>query len=157
VTTPKLDELRAWGVLKPGAPVKDFGPLFPRVEKEAASPGVPTAPKSANVVELLDYDHFAKLDLRSAKIINAAKVEGADKLLKLEVLIGEERRQIVAGIALYYTPEQVIGKTVVIVANLKPAKIRGVESQGMLLAASKGEKLVLVTLDGELSSGAKVK
>ncbi|MCX7007766.1 MAG: methionine--tRNA ligase subunit beta [Kiritimatiellaeota bacterium] len=157
VTTPKLDELRAWGVLKPGLPVKDFGPLFPRVEKEAASPAVPTTPKPANVVELLDYDHFAKLDLRSAKIINAAKVEGADKLLKLDVIVGEERRQIVAGIALYYTPEQVIGKTVVIVANLKPAKIRGVESQGMLLAASKGEKLVLVTLDGELSSGAKVK
>ena len=172
-TTPQLDELRAWGVLKPGAPVKEFGPLFPRVEraeevrdqkaevsgqKAEVSQKKTTAPAAVpGVVELLDYDYFAKLDLRTAKILNAAKVEGADKLLKLEVLVGEERRQIVAGIALYYTPEQVIGKTVVIVANLKPAKIRGVESQGMLLAASKGEKLVLVTLDGELSSGAKVK
>lgn len=169
-TTPKLDELRAWGVLQPGAPLKDFGPLFPRVEKteeasgqksevsqKKAQPAAKPAPEKTNVVELLDYDHFAKLDLRTAKIINAAKIEGADKLLKLEVFVGEERRQIVAGIALYYAPEKLIGKMVVIVANLKPAKIRGVESQGMLLAASKGEKLVLVTLDGELSSGAKVK
>ncbi len=164
-TTPQLDELRAWGVLKPGAPVKEFGPLFPRVEKEAVSdqPAAVSQKKPAaaaavpGVVELLDYDYFAKLELRTAKIMNAEKIAGADKLLKLEVLVGEERRQIVAGIALYYTPEQVLGKTVVIVANLKPAKIRGVESQGMLLAASKGEKLVLVTLDGELSSGAKVK
>jgi methionyl-tRNA synthetase len=178
--TPKLEELRTWGVLQPGAPVKDFGPLFPRVEKteeqsavsgqrsdNSQKPATPApmatirqpsaTPASPNVVELLDYDHFAKLDLRSAKILNAAKVEGADKLLKLDVLVGEERRQIVAGIALHYAPEQLIGKTVVIVANLKPAKIRGVESQGMLLAASKGEKLCLVTLDGELSSGAKVK
>jgi methionyl-tRNA synthetase len=188
--TPKLDELRAWGVLKPGTPVQDCGPLFPRVvaeektaagdlkteargqktedsgqksevspEKAAAAAPAPAthAAKPSNVVELLDYAYFAKLDLRTAKIINAAKIEGADKLLKLDVFVGEERRQIVAGIALHYTPEQLIGKTVVIVANLKPAKIRGVESQGMLLAASKGEKLLLVTVDGELSSGAKVK
>ena len=188
-TTPKLDELRAWGVLKPGTPVQDCGPLFPRVEKAAAgepktevsgqktevkdqrsevsqkSPALPSAisqpPSTITApppgVELLDYTDFAKLDLRTAKIINAAKIDGADKLLKLDVFVGEARRQIVAGIALHYTPEQLIGKTVVIVANLKPAKIRGVESQGMLLAASKGEKLLLVTVDGELSSGARVK
>ncbi len=185
-TTPKLDELRAWGVLQPGTAVQDFGPLFPRVEKAEAKPETgsqktevrdqksevsqinPALPSAINHppatisapppgVALLDYADFAKLDLRTAKIINAAKIEGADKLLKLDVFVGEERRQIVAGIALYYTPEQLIGKTVVIVANLKPAKIRGVESQGMLLAASKGEKLLLVTVDGELSSGARVK
>jgi methionyl-tRNA synthetase len=175
-TTPKLDELRAWGVLKPGTPVQDCGPLFPRVEKVeektevggqkaevSSKPQVPPAvinPPPSTIpqgVELLDYAHFAKLELRTAQIVTAAKVEGADKLLKLEVLVGEERRQIVAGIALHYTPEQLVGKTVVVVANLKPAKIRGVESQGMLLAASQGDKLVLVTVDGEFPSGAKVK
>ena len=163
-----LADLQEFGKFPRGREVTKSGPLFPRVEKTEEKTEVggqksevsqkQTPPVATPVgVELLDYDYFTKLDLRTAKILNAAKVEGADKLLKLEVLVGEERRQIVAGIALYYTPEQVIGKTVVIVANLKPAKIRGVESQGMLLAASKGEKLVLVTLDGELSSGAKVK
>ena len=72
-------------------------------------------------------------------------------------MMGAERRQIVAGIALYYKPEELIGKTVVVVANLAPIKLRGIESQGMLLAASLGERLRLVTIDGDLASGAIVK
>ena len=86
--------------------------------------------------------------------MSAEPIEGAVKLLKLNILMGDERRQIVAGIALYYKPDDLIGKTVVVVANLAPIKLRGVESQGMLLAASKGERLRLVTVDGDLSSGA---
>jgi methionyl-tRNA synthetase len=89
--------------------------------------------------------------------VQAEPVAGADKLLKLQVMLGEERRQIIAGIALYYKPDDLIGKTVVVVANLKPAKLRGELSEGMLLAASKGEKLTLVTVDKEISSGAQVK
>ena len=161
-TTPKLEELRTWGVLKPGAPVKDFGPLFPRVvagEEQPPAPATdgPAQPPAAASSELVDYDLFSKLELRTARIVAAERVAGATKLLKLDVVLGEERRQLVAGIALHYEPEALIGKTVVVVANLKPAVIRGVESRGMLLAASKGEQLRLVTLDGELSSGAKVK
>jgi len=95
--------------------------------------------------------------LRTAKVTHAEPVTGAEKLLKLQVMVGEERRQIIAGIALHYKPEQLIGKTIVMVANLKPAKIRGEESQGMLLAASKGEKMILLTVDGEISSGATIK
>jgi len=83
-------------------------------------------------------------------------VEGADKLLKLQLDVGGEARQIVAGIAKHYAPEDVVGKTIVIVANLKPATIRGVESRGMLLAASKGKHLTLVTVDGDIHSGANV-
>ena len=89
--------------------------------------------------------------------MNAEPIEGAVKLLKLNVMMDKERRQIVAGIALYYKPEELVGKTVVVVANLAPVKLRGVESQGMLLAASCGERLRLVTVDGDLASGAVVK
>ena len=95
--------------------------------------------------------------LRTAVVMNAEPIEGAVKLLKLNVMMGKDRRQIVAGIALYYKPEELIGKTVVVVANLAPVKLRGVESQGMLLAASCGERLRLVTVDGDLASGAVVK
>ena len=97
------------------------------------------------------------VNLKTAVVLEAEKIEGADKLLKLQVDLGEEKRQIVAGIALHYKPEELIGKTVVVVANLKPAKLRGVESQGMLLAASNGDTLKLVTVDGDLGPGATVK
>ncbi len=131
---------------KPAAPVA--------APAKADAAYVPPPQPATNVIE---YTDFAKVELRTAKIMAAEKVAGATKLLKLEVLMGEERRQIVAGIALYYEPEKLIGKTVVVVANLKPATIRGVESQGMLLAASKGESLRIITVDGDLSSGAVVK
>jgi methionyl-tRNA synthetase len=83
-------------------------------------------------------------------------VEGADKLLKLQIALGEEKRQIVAGIAQYYKPEDLVGRTIVVVANLQPSKIRGVESQGMLLAASKGNSLRLVTTDGPIEPGSTI-
>ena len=98
-----------------------------------------------------------KVELKTAEIIEAEKVEKADKLLKLQIKVGDEQRQIVAGIAEYYPLEELPGKKIVIVANLAPAKIRGVESQGMLLAADDGENLSLVTLDRDLASGAKVR
>lgn len=108
--------------------------------------------------EQIDITEFLKTDLRVAEIKLAEKVEGADKLLKLQVDVGGELRQIVAGIALHYKPEELIGKKIVIVANLKPAKIRGVESYGMLLAASDATGLSVLTLDKpSLSTGAKVK
>ena len=166
------DELTKPEVLASGVPVGAPGALFPRIEapelaaetkieapaakapagKPAAAPGTIGHPEG-----ILTYDDFAKVQLRTAKIMSAEAIEGAVKLLKLSVLMGDERRQIVAGIALYYKPEQLIGKTVVVVSNLAPIKLRGVESQGMLLAASKGERLRLVTVDGDLSSGAVVK
>ena len=107
---------------------------------------------------VITYDEVMNVKLRTAKVLEAEKVEGADKLLKLQVEVGDEKRQLVAGIARYYSAEEVVGKTIVIVANLKPAKIRGVESQGMLLCASIGDHLKLITVDGELpATGALVK
>ena len=159
------DELTKPEVLKPGVSVGAPGALFPRIEASPAEAGakVPEAKKApaagtiGNPEGIITYDDFAKVQLRTAKIMTAEAIEGAVKLLKLTVLMGDERRQIVAGIALYYKPEDLIGKTVVVVSNLAPIKLRGVESQGMLLAASKGECLRLVTVDGDLSSGAVVK
>ncbi|MCA9435459.1 MAG: methionine--tRNA ligase subunit beta, partial [Candidatus Omnitrophica bacterium] len=102
-------------------------------------------------------DDFFKTELRVAEVIRADKVLDADKLLKLQIKVGEEQRQIVAGVAEFYSPEEMIGKKIVVVANLKPAKIRGIESNGMLLAAKKGKKLRLVTVEGdEIGAGAKV-
>ena len=167
------EELSQSEVLKPDVRVAAPGALFPRIE--APAPAAETKPEAPSAEEskvgkpapapgtlghpegIITYDDFAKVQFRTAKIMTAEAIEGAVKLLKLTVLMGDERRQIVAGIALYYKPEELLGKTVVVVSNLAPIKLRGVESQGMLLAASKGERLRLITVDGDLSSGAVVK
>ena len=104
----------------------------------------------------LTIDEFKKVELKSAKVITAERVAGADKLMKLQIEVGEEKRQLVAGIAQHYTAEEMIGKTIIIVANLQPAKIRGVESQGMLLAVSDGDTLSLLTSDKPVDSGKPV-
>ena len=165
---PDPEKLRVFGVIKAGIVIAETTPLFPRVElpkvDEASSlvqdqkkaPAMTTEPVKAEGV--ITYDEVMNVKLRTAKVLAAEKVEGADKLLKLQIEVGEEKRQLIAGIALHYTPEQVVGKTIIIVANLKPAKIRGVESQGMLLCASIGDQLKLITVDGELpATGAVVK
>lgn len=105
----------------------------------------------------ITIDDFAKLDLRTATVLSAEKIDGADKLLRLSVQMGEETRQIVSGIAQYYTPEQLVGKNVIVIANLQPVVLRGVESQGMILCAEKGKKLVICTTDAEFANGAKVR
>lgn len=180
---PALAQLQVWGQTVPGTPVGIMSSLFPRIQSESAphnagtTKAVGSAPATVPAkeitaqphaaqkspaaapagVSLVEYADFAKISLRTATILMAEKVEGADKLLRLQVQCGDEKRQIVAGIALYYKPEELVGKTVVVVANLKPAKIRGVESQGMLLAASGDNQLRLITVDGSLPSGAVVK
>ncbi|MEJ2628417.1 MAG: methionine--tRNA ligase subunit beta [bacterium] len=112
--------------------------------------------KPKQPTELISIDYLKKVDLRTAEIIKAEKVENADKLLKLQIELGGEKRQLVAGIAQDYTPEELTGKTIIIVANLEPATIRGVESQGMLLAAVEGDKAILLTADKEVGTGVKV-
>jgi len=90
------------------------------------------------------------------EVLEAEKVEGANKLLKLQVNLGQEKRQMVAGVAEFYTLEEITGKKIVVVTNLKPAKIRGVESNGMLLAATAKKILRLIVPDGDLPPGAKI-
>ncbi|RKY05511.1 methionine--tRNA ligase [Candidatus Poribacteria bacterium] len=145
--------LESWGRLKPGLPLGEPKPLFPRIKVERATPQ-PTKPKEEAMITIED---FRKLDLRAAKVLEAERVEGTDRLLKLVVDIGTERRQVVAGIAQSYSPEELVGKTLVLVANLKPAKIRGIESQGMILAAESKEGCAVVILDRDIPPGTRVR
>ena len=108
-------------------------------------------------VEQITIDYLDKIQLKVAKVIEAEKLEGSDKLLKLKVSLGNEERQIVAGLQKYYAPEELLNKNVVIVANLKPAKLRGVESQGMVLAAGEDEIVRVLTVDGDIEAGAEVR
>ena len=111
-----------------------------------------------NVVNFITIDDFAKVKLVTGKVINSERVENADRLLKNTIQIGEETRTIVSGIAKYYTPEEIIGKTVVVVENLAPRKLRGIESAGMLLCAvnEKEDTLSLVSTDRPMDSGCEV-
>jgi methionyl-tRNA synthetase len=173
---PDFASLSEWGRLESGARIGEMRSLFPRIDRKQKSEGGMSAVGPAKAesqksegkgkqkakaeatpgVAQIEFTDFMKVDLRTARIAEAERIEGADKLLKLQIEIGSEKRQIVAGIAQHYAPEDLIGKTIVVVANLKPAKIRGVESNGMLLAATVGKALKLVTVDGEAPSGAKV-
>lgn len=161
-------ESAQWGGLKPGVQTKKGLPIFPRIEEEksAVESGVtkqpepkkegPKQPEAKS--DQITIEDFAKIDLRVAKVLAAEKVEGSDKLLKLQVSIAGAERQIVAGIAQHYSAEQMVGKEIVVVANLKPAKLRGLLSEGMLLAASNEEgKLAVVRPEAEIGEGAKVK
>ncbi len=112
--------------------------------------------KEEKIMDRISIEEFKKIQLKIAKILEAEKVEGADRLLKLKVSLGDEERTLVAGIAQFYSPEELIGKEIVVVANLMPAKIRGIESNGMLLAAVKGDRLALLIPDKEIEPGTPV-
>ena len=168
-----------WGKLATGTKVQKGEPLFPRIEvteagetviaatkKTAAKAIKAEAPKAEAKKEAkpaaaadgeITIDDFAKIDLRVATVVASERVPKTDKLIKLQVKIGDEERTIVSGIAQHYEPEKLIGKNVIVIANLKPAKLRGIESRGMVLAASDGEgNLVLADAPG-IASGSKVK
>ena len=168
------EEAGRWGVLPAAARVHKGEMLFPRIDmkkelaeleqaakqkEQAAAKAEAAAAKKAEPegVALLDIADFARVELRAAKILSAERIPKADKLLKLQVSLGEETRQVVSGIAPFYQPEQLVGKTIILVANLKPAKLRGVESQGMLLAADCGDQIRVVFLDDAVPAGAKVR
>lgn len=142
-----------WGALLPGNALKKIEHLFPRVKLEVKKEKREEEKMDAGYIDIND---FKKIKLVTARIEEAEKVENANKLLKLIVSVGSEKRQIVAGIAEYYSPDELIGKTIILVSNLKPAKIRGIESQGMLLAASAGDKLTLLTTFEDIETGTPI-
>jgi methionyl-tRNA synthetase len=157
----------AWGW--PGGTLTDPKPVFPRVDPdrqaaliakwvptEAAAAPPATAASAAPSADIT-IDDFAKIELRAAKVIAAERVPKADKLLKLTLDVGSERRTVVSGIAPTYTPETLVGRTVLYLANLAPRKIRGVESQGMILAAGDAEVLGLAGFDREVSPGTRIR
>jgi methionyl-tRNA synthetase len=180
----ELDGLR-WGQLAPGTALGKFQALFPRVEKteaverieamaneeqnpaaapkptaSASATGTGAAPApAAGTNEKIGIEDFAKVEMRVGQVKTAERIVGADKLLKLTVDIGSEVRQICAGIAQYYEPESLIGRKVVVVVNLAPRKLRGVESNGMIVAASVGPegRPVLAGFHEEVEVGARLK
>jgi len=151
-----FETLRVWGGLPAGNELKRGESLFPRVEIKPAE--VPPASAKAEVTPIkpeISYEEFEKIDLRAAKVLAAERVPKSSKLLKLTVEIDGERT-IVAGMGKDYTPEEIVGKTIVVVANLKPAKLMGIESRGMLLASDTEEGLTLLGFDRTPKTGAKV-
>ena len=160
---PVFADLHEWGRLEPGTPIQKMKILFPRIQapkKDETAPVEKKAkPKQKEApvgVLQIEYADFAKLSLRTARILEAEKVDGADKLLRLQIDLGDEHRQIVAGIAQHYEPDTLIGRSIVVVANLKPARIRKIDSNGMLLAATHGDQLRLITVDGDMPVGSSV-
>jgi len=148
-----FDKAMEWGGLKHGTNIRKREHLFPRITIGIGIDAILVKEES----NLITIDDFAKVDLRVGKIIKAEKVEKSDKLVKLQVELGNEKRQVVAGIAKHYAPEDLVGKKIILVANLKPAKLMGIESQGMVLAASDGDILTLATFEKDIPSGSKVK
>jgi methionyl-tRNA synthetase len=165
-----------WGtVLTPGTSIGLEAPLFPRLDQKepvaspagqpkAAAVKAPKAPKVAGGIKeddtpgedgLVTFDEFKRLDLRVATVVAAEKVAKSDRLLKL-LVEAPEPRTVVAGIAEYYPPEELVGQQVIIVANLKPTKLMGIESQGMVLAAKSGGRLFVSTVAGEVAAGSRV-
>ncbi|KHO61484.1 methionyl-tRNA synthetase [Thermoanaerobacter sp. YS13] len=146
-----------FGLLKEGTKVKRGEIIFPRIDVNKELNVIEEkAEKEEKKIDYITIEDFAKIQLRVAEILEAEKVEGSDKLIKMKLKVGEETRQIVGGIARYYTPEELVGKKIIIVYNLEPKKLRGIESQGMLLAASTEGKMSLLTVDRDIESGAKI-
>jgi methionyl-tRNA synthetase len=145
-----------WGRLPAGAHVQKIAALFPRVEDKkpiAAPAGGPAGDGGARI----SIEEFQKIDLRVAQVLAAEPVPKSKKLLKLRVSLGTEERTVLAGIAEHYAPADLVGKKVVVVANLQPAKLMGIESQGMVLAGEGGQGLGVVMPDRDLPPGSKVK
>lgn len=164
-----LESTETFGLLPPGTRVERGEPLFPRIYWEGEKtpdPGVGEPPgatkdslsKQPQMAESqVEIGDFLKLDLRVGLVLEAKPIKNSDKLIQIKIDLGQDERTIVAGIGKSYRPEELVGKKVVVVANLKPARLMGVESQGMLLAAEDKDTLSLVTLDKDISPGARVR
>ncbi|CEG29536.1 methionine--tRNA ligase [Bacillus sp. B-jedd] len=167
------DRLREFGMIPEGTKVAKGDPLFPRLEiadevefikgemQGTAVPAQETKQEEKQVekpeTDEISIDEFIKIDLRIAEVVHAEPVKKADKLLKLQLDLGYEKRQVVSGIAEYYKPEELIGRKVICVTNLKPVKLRGELSQGMILAGKTEGTLSLASVDQTLPNGTKIK
>ncbi|MBE7034876.1 MAG: methionine--tRNA ligase [Ruminococcaceae bacterium] len=165
-TEDSFDSLASFGGMKPGASVGTPEPLFARLDEkkllEEIAKMQPAAPKQEEKKEevkesaAISIEDFAKLDLKVGLVVASERVEGADKLLVSQIKIGDEVRQIVSGIAKAYSPEELVGKKVVVLTNLKPVKLRGVLSEGMILAAADKKGLTLLTVDQDMPEGTPI-
>jgi methionyl-tRNA synthetase len=167
VSNVKLNELQ-WSNDLAGKTVRGGAALFPRIDskeiyKKLEAPTEATPPVSDNgaspLAPVITIDDFVKVDLRAGTVVEAERVKGADKLLRLIVDLGFEKRQILAGIAKAYDPEKLVGRKVVVVANLQPRKLRGLESNGMIVAASlgDGDPPILAGFHEDTPNGARLR
>jgi methionyl-tRNA synthetase len=159
---PKLDGVNAliWGAFPAGTKIASGTVLFPKieVEKKDAIPTIEAAVSSAPESTPITIDDFMKVELRVAHVLACEKVEKSDKLLKLSLSLGDHTRTVLSGIAEFYKPEEVVGKRVVLVSNLAPRKMRGIESQGMILCGEDAAgNVVIVSPEKDLPAGAKVR
>ncbi|MEW8997744.1 MAG: methionine--tRNA ligase [Thermoanaerobacter sp.] len=145
-----------FGLLKEGTKVKRGEIIFPRIDVKKELVAIEEKAKEEKKIDYITIEEFAKIQLRVAEILEAERVEGSDKLIKMKLKVGEEIRQIVGGIGRHYAPKELVGKKIIIVYNLEPKKLKGIESQGMLLAASTEGKMSLLTVDRDIESGAKI-
>ncbi|MFE7064883.1 methionine--tRNA ligase [Sutcliffiella sp. NPDC057660] len=167
-----LESLQSFGIIPEGTQTKKADPIFPRLDvkeeveyiKAMMQPALAAEekpeenkPEEVPVSEEITFEDFMKIDLRVAQVTHCEPVKKADKLLKLQLDLGYEKRQVVSGIAKFYTPEELVGKRVICVTNLKPVKLRGELSEGMILAGEKDGILSLASVDESLPLGAKVK
>ncbi|MGM7703751.1 methionine--tRNA ligase [Pseudalkalibacillus sp. Hm43] len=169
------ESLKEFGQIPGGTKVQKGQPIFPRLENEDEITYIKTSMRGSEPKEEetssdqsnqqkeeapnneISFDEFSKVELKVAEIVEADKVKKADKLLKLQLDLGDEKRQVVSGIAQYYQPEELVGMKVICVTNLKPVKLRGERSEGMILAGSQDGKLKLATIDQSLPNGSIVK
>ncbi len=155
-----LEEIKPWAQIKEGSLVEKPGSLFPRIDVSKAKPKKAeqkARPFKPALKDRITIEEFSKIDLRAGTVTDAQKIEKSNKLLKLTVDLGAETRQVIAGIAKNYSPESIIGKQVIVVANLKEATLMGEISQGMILAAGHKKKLVLSGFDDSVVPGSPVK
>ena len=146
-----------WGGLIGGKDLIQHDILFPRIDINKSDKENLPKQKIIESEKIISFSDFQNIKLKTAKIVKAEKVDGADKLLKLQIEVGNEKRQIISGIAQHYSTEELIGRMIIVVANLKPVTIFGIKSEGMLLAAKKGKNLTLLTIDSEkVASGMKI-
>jgi len=156
---PSYDKITSMNNLTTGTKIENPGILFPKIEKQVKAEAVETkAPANANDSEKIEITDFAKVELRVAEVLSAEKVEGSAKLLKLQIDTGSDKRQIIAGIGEKMTPENIKGKKIIVVANLKPAEIFGNKSEGMLLAAKKSKKDLpsVIIVDDSIETGSRL-
>jgi methionyl-tRNA synthetase len=162
IATQHLAPATVWGGTRPGTSIQPGEQLFPRIDAgrpvSATKPTIEVADVTTQEVPsvTLSFEEFQKLDLRVGRIVAAESVPKANKLLKLTVDIGQEQRTVVAGIAESYRPEALVGKNIILVANLGPRTLRGIESQGMVLAAESDGQVVLASFDASVNPGSKV-
>jgi methionyl-tRNA synthetase len=156
----RLDEARRWGGLRPGTGIRPGAPIFPRIETRTPVTGeVPAAATTSgrDDVSQIPIDEFRKLDIRVAEVVDARRVPNTDKLIEAKVdLGGGEVRTIITGLIPHYQPEDLVGKRIIVLANLEPRRVRGVDSHGMLLAAEWEGQIGLLTVDKHAPSGAKI-